>query len=115
LDEAVRAERAAAVLFTEEITDLDEATLLDVFADAPSTDLPRSVLDPGLSIVEALRRTDLVPSNSAARRTVEQGGAYVNNRKVDDADAVITPTSLLHDRYVVLRRGRKDQRVLRFV
>ncbi len=112
-EEADRAERAARALFGEEIAALDERTLLDVVADAPSTVLARSELEE-LTVVDALVRTGLAPSRGAARRTQAQGGAYVNNRRVDDPERALSAGDLLHDRYVVLRRGRRDQHLLRF-
>ena len=112
--EADRAERAARALFGEEIAELDEGSLLAVFAEAPSTVLPRSALDgEGLPLVEALADCGLTPSRSAARKAVEQGGAYVNNRRATDLDRRLTTADLLHDRYVVLRRGRRDHHLLR--
>ena len=112
--EAARAERAARALFGEEIAELDEASLLAMFAEAPSTVLPRSALDgDGLSLVEALADCGLTASRSAARKAVEQGGAYVNNRRATGLDRRLTTADLLHDRYVVLRRGRRDHHLLR--
>ena len=114
-DEADGAERAAAALFSEAIAELDERMLLDVFADAPSTTIARSRLDgAGLPLVDALAETRLCGSKGDARRTVEQGGAYVNNRQVRDVAGVVTAGDLLHDRYVVLRRGKRDHHLLRF-
>ena len=56
--ETERAEQAGAALFGEEVAELDERTLLDVFADAPSTTLARSRLDgPGLALVDLLVET----------------------------------------------------------
>ncbi|HVM04715.1 MAG TPA: tyrosine--tRNA ligase [Acidimicrobiales bacterium] len=112
--EAAAAERAGRALFGEEIAELDEASLLAVFAEAPSTVLPRSALEgEGLSLVEALAECGLTPSRSAARKAVEQGGAYVNNRRASGLDHRLTSADLLHDRYVVLRRGRRDHHLLR--
>jgi tyrosyl-tRNA synthetase len=112
--EADRAERVGRALFGEEVAELDEASLLAVFAEAPSTALPRSAFEgEGLSLVEALAGAGLSPSRSAARKAVEQGGAYVNNRRAGGIDARITTADLLHDRYVVLRRGRRDHHLLR--
>ncbi|HUQ39912.1 MAG TPA: tyrosine--tRNA ligase [Acidimicrobiales bacterium] len=113
--EADRATRAAAVLFTEEIASLDETTLLDVVAEAPSTDLGRTDLDgDGLSLVDALVATGLAPSKSAARTVISQGGAYVNNRREADPDRRLTTADALHGRYVVLRKGKQHQHLLRF-
>ena len=113
--EADRADHAARVLFTEDIAGLDEATLLEVIAEAPSTVLARSALDePGLPLLEALVEAGAEPSRGAARRTIEQGGAYVNNQRQRDVERRLTTADLLHDRYVVLRKGKRDHRLLRF-
>ncbi len=111
--EADRAQRAADVLFTEQIAELDEATLLDVFSDAPSIELARSELGQ-LTIVDALVQSGAAKSKGDARSIINQGGAYVNNRRVDDIDHRIDSGHLLHDRYALLRKGRRDYRILRF-
>jgi tyrosyl-tRNA synthetase len=108
--EADRAQRAAEVLFTEAIAELDEQTLLDVFSDAPSTETNRG----DIALVDALVDSGLSKSKGDARKTIGQGGAYVNNRRVDDVDYALTTRDLLHDRYVVLRKGKRDYHLLRF-
>jgi tyrosyl-tRNA synthetase len=113
--EMERAERAAEALFGEGIVELDEPTLLDVFAEAPSTSVPRAQLEgDGLSLVDLLVETGMVPSKGRARTTVEQGGAYVNNRRQSDTTTTLRSTDLLAGGYVVLRRGRKDYHLLHF-
>ena len=113
--EADRAERAARALFGEEVAALDEATLLDVFADAPSTTMELAAIDgTGLELVDAMVRTGLTSSRSAARTTIEQGGAYVNNRRERDTGRRLGGEDLLHGRYLVLRKGKRDHRLLRF-
>jgi tyrosyl-tRNA synthetase len=112
-EEAARAERASEALFGEGLADLDEATLLEVVDDAPSTEVARAELEGGgpgsrLPLVDALVRTGLARSKSAARRDIEGGGVYVNNVKEPDTERQLGPDDLLHDRYVVLRRGRRD-------
>jgi len=77
---------------------------------------PRSVLsnagpvqaEPRIPAVsELMARTGIVPSRSAARRAIAEGGAYLNNRRVTDADEVPAAHDLLHGRFLVLRRGRR--------
>jgi len=112
-DEALRAERTSSALFGEEISALDERTLLDVVGEAPSSDVARAAIVEGkLSVVDAFVTSKLVSSRGEARRTLAQGGAYVNNRRVTDPDRVLGVGDLLHDRYVVLRRGRRDNHLL---
>jgi tyrosyl-tRNA synthetase len=59
------------------------------------------------TVVELLTASGLSESNSAARRTVKEGGAYVNNVKMTDPDAGLPPESLLHGRYALVRRGKR--------
>jgi tyrosyl-tRNA synthetase len=111
--EAARAAAAARALYSEEIATLDEATLLDVCADAPTTTISRAELDGGMTLVDAFVTSGLAPSKGRARTTVTQGGAYVNNRRVDDSDARLGPDDLLFGRYLILRRGQRDYHLLR--
>ncbi len=114
-EETERAELASAALFGGDVTGLDERTLLDVFADAPSTDLPPDRLDgDGLLLVDLLAETGLVGSKSQARTTVTQGGAYVNNVRTDDVARRVNGDDLVVGHYMILRRGKKDHHLLRF-
>ncbi len=115
LAETERAERAAAALFSEAIADLDEAMLVEICSEAPATDLPRSLLEPpGASVADLLARSGLASSKTRARSILAQGGASVNNVRVSDPDALVSISDLLCDRYVVLRRGRRDYHLVRF-
>ena len=87
--------------------------LLAVTEDAPSTDVSRTKLLNGLSLVDVLQLTGLATSRKEARRTVDQRGAYVNNVQQTDPERSVGPADLLHDRYVVLRKGKRDVRVIR--
>jgi len=109
--EADKAEHAASVLFSEEIAELDEATLVEVFAEAPSTTLGREPV----ALIDLLASTGLAKSKSEARRHLEAGAIYINNRKVADVDALLDPaTDSIHGRYAVLRRGKASQHLLSF-
>ncbi|MGA3146219.1 MAG: tyrosine--tRNA ligase [Acidimicrobiales bacterium] len=113
--ETARAEQAGDALFGEGVALLDERTLLDVFADAPSTTLARTRLDgPGLALVDLLVETGLVPSKGRATTTIEQGGAYVNNRRESEPKRLIRPDDLVAGRYLVLRRGKRDYHLVKF-
>jgi tyrosyl-tRNA synthetase len=113
-DEVARVEKAAAALYSEDVVTLDEATLLMVFHDAPSSEISRDRLSTdGIDLVELIADAGLVSSRSQARTTIDQGGLYVNNRRVEAAAARISTGDLLADRYVLLRRGRRDFHLLR--
>jgi tyrosyl-tRNA synthetase len=104
---ALSAEKAGEALFSEAIVDLDEATLLQVVADAPSSSITRDELREGVDVAELLTRCELASSKGEARRFIEQGGVYVNNTRIE-AEQSITLKDVLHDRYLVLRRGRRQ-------
>jgi tyrosyl-tRNA synthetase len=106
-DAAQKAERASAALFAESIAELDEATLLEVVADAPSSTWSREELLAGVDPVDLLVGTHLAKSKTEARRFLEQGGVYLNNVRLDDG-AKVTVEDALHGRYLVVRRGPRQ-------
>jgi tyrosyl-tRNA synthetase len=109
-EEAARAERAAAVLFTTDIVTLDEHSLVAGLSDAPSLPIEAAELDGRLSLVDALTRTGLASSRGEARRHLGAGAIYVNNQRQPE-DRPLGAGDALHGRFIVLRRGR-NQRVL---
>jgi tyrosyl-tRNA synthetase len=109
------AERATQIFFGAEIKDLDEAQLSSIFADVPSATLSMDRLAcDGLGIIDALVESGLAQTKSDARRTVQQGGAYVNNRRVDSVDYGLTPADLASETTIVLRIGKKKYALLQF-
>ncbi|MDI3423427.1 tyrosine--tRNA ligase [Streptomyces luteolus] len=95
---------ASKALFGQgEIGDLDEDTLSAALSELPHVE----VTELG-AVVDLFAEVGLVASKSAARRTVKEGGAYVNNVKVAAEDAVAEREQLLHGRWLVLRRGKKN-------
>ncbi|WP_329460408.1 tyrosine--tRNA ligase [Streptomyces sp. NBC_01497] len=95
---------ASKALFGQgDLAELDEATLRAALAELPSA----TVAAPA-PLADLFAETGLAPSKSAARRTVKEGGAYVNNEKVVDAEAVPGAEDLLHGRWLVLRRGKRN-------
>jgi tyrosyl-tRNA synthetase len=109
------AQRATEILFGAEIGDLSDSQLNEIFADVPSKDLlPSRLDDAGLNIVDALVEAELAKSKGEARRTVDQGGAYVNNRRVEKADRQLTAADLASETVMVLRSGKKKYALLRF-
>jgi tyrosyl-tRNA synthetase len=65
-------------------------------------------------VIDAFCQAGLAKSKSEARRLVIQGGAYVNNRRVDDLDAHLGPDHLASETIMVLRCGKKKYALLRF-
>jgi tyrosyl-tRNA synthetase len=113
-DGLAAARRATDIFFGAEIERLDDAQLGQIFADVPSKQLAAATLKGGLSIIDALCEAGLAASKGEARRTVTQGGAYVNNRRVDAPDRTLTPDDLASETVMVLRSGKKKYALLRF-
>jgi tyrosyl-tRNA synthetase len=97
-------EAASAALFGRG----DLATLPEHIWRQATEDVPTQVLTHGDPLVDALVATGLCPSKSAARRAIAEGGAYVNNERVTDLEAVLSADSALHGRWVLLRRGKRS-------
>ena len=110
------ATRASEILFGGEIGAATDAQLVEIFADVPSQEVPRDKLTgEGFWIVEALQLSGLVKSSSEARRSVNDGGAYVNNQRVSDVNHKLTASDLASETVIVLRKGKRKYALLRFV
>jgi tyrosyl-tRNA synthetase len=110
------AAKATEIFFGAAISDLNDVQLTEIFADVPSKSLHRELLvqDGGLAIVDALIEAGLAKSKGEARRTLAQGGAYVNNRRVEDPEQRLTAGDLASETVMVLRSGKKRYALLRF-
>ncbi|GAA1421797.1 tyrosine--tRNA ligase [Corynebacterium durum] len=99
-------ELAAQALFGRaELTELDEGTLAGALSE---TTIAEIGADDPRTIVDLLVATGLVDSKKAARRAVNEGGAYVNNQRITSDEWQPTNENLLHGRWLVLRRGKKN-------
>ena len=108
------AERDAVVAASQalfgrgELGSLDPATLAAALAELPRATMTRDGEGRLPLVVDLLAESGLSPSKSAARRAVQEGGAYVNNDRVADAEARPADGDLLHGRWLVLRRGKRS-------
>ena len=107
-DAAEAARRASDVLFGGDPTTLSEEELLEVSAEVPSSQAD------GGTLIELFAAALEGGSKSAARRTAEQGGAYVNNRQERDLERPVREEDLVAGRYLFLRKGRKRYHLVRF-
>ncbi|WP_238423301.1 tyrosine--tRNA ligase [Gordonia sp. 'Campus'] len=104
-DHTAAVQLASQALFGRgDLGDLDEATLAAALGETSIAEYS----DARPTVVELLVDTKLSESNKAARRAVSEGGAYVNNAKIDDPDWQPADSDLLHGRWLVVRRGKKS-------
>lgn len=99
-------ELASRALFGRgELAELDEATLSAALAEASVAAVHDGQPD---TIVDLLVATGLCESKGAARRTIKEGGVSVNNQRIASEDWVPSSADLLHGRWLVLRRGKRN-------
>jgi tyrosyl-tRNA synthetase len=104
-EETRRAIAASQALFgRSDLAEVDEPTLAAAVAEVPSVQVLPEDLP---TVVDLMAEIKIVPSKSAARRAIAEGGAYLNNRKVTSEDAVPGPEDLLHGRFLILRVGKR--------
>lgn len=113
IEQRQAAEQAAAALFGRgELQSLDARTLASLFDE-----LGGAVMSPDdgqlPSVADALVASGVVDSKSAARRAINEGGAYLNNAKVDDIEVRLTEQDLIDGQHAIVRRGRKTVGIVR--
>jgi tyrosyl-tRNA synthetase len=105
-EETRQAKEAAAALFGGgDLTSLSTSTLTAALREAGTVALSRGEALP--SVVDLLVSSGLAASRNEARRAIGEGGAYLNNARVEDPESVLAETDLLGGTWVVLRRGKK--------
>jgi tyrosyl-tRNA synthetase len=100
------AERASAVLFGEAMDGLRADELLEIFANVPSAQMPLDRVQ-GAAVSELAAAAGLCRSKGEARRLIESGGLYLNNRRVQGVEARVGTADLVEGRLLVLRSGKK--------
>ena len=115
-DHVQRAAHASQLLFGEDITLLSADDVLSVFADVPATEMPAEQFDgEGLGIVDLVASARVAPSRSEARRLVQGGGVYVNNRRIADIQAKIPASSAISGRVFIVRKGARQNHVVKIM
>ena len=108
-----RAEKASRALFGEEISTLTLDELREVLQEAPCTHVERAKLQgKGMSLVDLSVLAGLAASKGEARRLIEGGGVYLNNRRIGEASQPVSTNDALHGKFLVLRRGQKEFRLV---
>jgi len=106
--------RASQTLFGAEIDSLSDKELNEIFADVSSSTLLKCRLLDGVTLIEALVTVSLATSKGEAKRFILGGSVYINNRRVEGIDRVLTPSDLASESVIVLRVGKKKYALLRF-
>ena len=110
------AQGATAVLFGGSLVGLGADEISDIFADVPSSEIPKADLEgDGTGILDLLASTGVASSKGDARRSVEGGGVYLNNERVGEVDTRVRIEDAVEGRFLVLRKGKKAYHMVRVV
>jgi len=105
-----RAQRASGILYgkapVEAVRQLDEQELLEVMEGLPQVTGSREALADGLDLVGFLAESGVFPSKGEARKMIQNGGLSINKEKITAADAVLRGELLLHDKYLLIQKGK---------
>jgi tyrosyl-tRNA synthetase len=104
---------ASDILFgnapTDALTRLDEETLLSVFDGVPQMRINLADLEAGINSIELLaNKAPIFPSNGEARKMIQAGGVSINKVKLEDPTALISTSSLLNSKYLLVQKGKKN-------
>ncbi|MCD8350381.1 MAG: tyrosine--tRNA ligase [Planctomycetaceae bacterium] len=110
-----QAEKATAIFFGEAIDNVSDDDLAGIFAEVPRVELPRDQLAAGVNVVDLLAATPLWKGKNDARRSIEQHGAYLNNRPVEAVDRTVTTADLASAGAMVVRKGKKNYALIKLI
>ncbi|MDH3205648.1 MAG: tyrosine--tRNA ligase [Gemmatimonadota bacterium] len=103
------AKAATQALFGGDVAGLGADEISDVFADVPSSEVTRDALGgEGKSLIDLMTESGLASSKGDARRSIDGGGVYVNNVRVEDAARALTTEDTIDGRFLLIRKGKKQ-------
>ncbi len=109
----LKAIRASEILFgkgtTDELSTIDESTLLEAMEGVPQAVIARNELEAGINIIDFLSdKIKLMPSKTEARKMLQGNGISINKGKISDQTYQITPQDLIQGKYVLAQKGKKE-------
>lgn len=104
--------RASELMFGGGLEGISEELFRDVVGEVPTKPLARGLLESGVALADALVLAGLAPSKGQARKDIEGGGIYVNNKRVAEATRLLGVGDLLFGAYILLRKGKRTYTVL---
>jgi len=104
--EAEKARTAAAAAFLK-VDDAHLGASADNVALLPTTAVPRTRLEEGISPAGLFTEVGLTPSRKEAKRMIEQGGLYVNDERVDSVERLVSVKDLGPGGDIILKAGKK--------
>jgi tyrosyl-tRNA synthetase len=104
-------------LFSNQTSSIESLSVEDLesLEGVVKSDYDKTKLMPGVDIVGFLAETNVFPSKGEARKTIQAGGVTINRKKVSDVHITIDDTWLLHDKYILVQKGKKNYYLVKLV
>lgn len=100
---------------TEVIRSLTEEQLLQVMEGVPQHEFPMERIGDSTDVVTLLAETGIFPSKGEARKMVQSGGVSINKEKIPAIDFKPGTEQLLHNRYLLIQKGKKNYYLVKAV
>ena len=78
-------------------------------------DIPRSLLQEGIDVVSLMAESKIFPSKGEARKMIQNGGVSINRKKVPGVGEKIVEQQLLHDKYLLVQKGKTNYYLIKTV
>ena len=110
-----QAELSKAIETTEKLFSNQQAPIeslsetdLEQIQGVVKVEVDKGSLVEGIDIVSLLANTGIFPSKGEARKTIQGGGVSVNRKKIESAELKVDSSFLLHQRYILIQKGKKN-------
>lgn len=81
---------------------------LEAIEGIVKTDFDAAAIIAGVDIITLVTATNIFPSKGEARKMIQNGGLSINRKKVENTDFKIDASLLLHDKYILLQKGKRN-------
>ena len=110
--------KASSILFSNDtaeiLRELDEEQLLQVMEGVPTLEIEKEKLS-GLDIVSLLADSKIFASKGDAKKMLAQGGVFINKEKISGSEETINTNQLLHNKYLLIQKGKKNYYLLKAI
>ncbi len=111
--------QASQILFSNQtahlLSSLTVPQLLQVMEGVPEMEIDESPIQDGVNIITLLTQTNILPSKGEARKMIVGGGISVNKVKVDSPETILNNTFLLHKKFMLIQKGKKNYYLLKTI
>jgi tyrosyl-tRNA synthetase len=116
-DELTKAIETTQKLFSNQIGAAETLTVSDLeeMEGVIKSDFEKTKLNEGIDIVSFLAETKIFPSKGEARKTIQGGGVSINKKKIIDIQMKIDSSLLLHEKYILVQKGKKNYHLVKLI